>query len=1143
MMNKIGSNSNIIRALQVLALIFVFTQTAYAQPLNQFSEESIKQAALAKVARMPDLLPPDHSPFEVGTVRIVGDWAILNLVAFPQQVVPDADFIVPYVLLAVAHVSDSNEVEVLIETDTAYPDAILQVPEELLSQESKSNLLRQSPQDNRILTTYQIPGLPWQKGLSWHYTQGPHGGSQDAFDFATPNHTSDRVHAADSGTVVYSTETCMGVSRPSDGLRLWYQHIRPSDIDNFPVGTSVSLDQTIGMTTLEPGCGGTSTGHHVHFYFDYYNQPVPSEGSSMNGWVSVGQNLVKDGLTVTPYTTGGDLILYSDSSGNDDEVIVVEDPNIDPAYGGGMCDPDSPWYRFTNNRGHDAYLTVNTNDPNLSTNSATWRPDLPYAGTWKVEAYIANHNPINWQCPSMYLDSDTSDAHYTIYHANGSTPKSGNQLPLANAWLDLGTYEFTSGTGGYIKLVDLNDEANFSRTVSFSAMRFTLVEVNTPPSSPTLDTISNDDGDGAYPVSWNSTSGATRYELQEDENSSFSSPIEVHDASGTSWNASGQDAGTYYYRVRACNSTGCSNWSNTRSTTVCATASTPILVSPTNGAATSDATPSFDWNDAANAAAYQLQAADNAAFSNPTIDVLTTGSNYTAANALTDDTWYWRVRARNGCQVYGAWSSTWSFVLSTLTPPSSPTLDAISNADGDGAYTVSWNSSNGATWYDLQEDANSSFSSPTEVYDNSGTSWSASGQDAGTYYYRVRACNSAGCSNWSNTQSTTVTADPAGTYASIALPTTTGYVGASLTANIVISDVSNLGSFEFTFTYDPALVSVTEVTLGDFPESSGRDFTTMPTEISPTLGTVTFGAYSMGSSPAGATGTGVLAQVQLELLAPGQTILGFDNLQVATVPGENVPVSTQDTALEISNCLGDFDGDGDVDISDIQKIAYRWNAQTGEALYALQYDLDGNGRIDIGDIQKVAYRWNTVCGTGTQGVCAPGITAEPAALSLQPEVQEIQVSETFTVGVLISDVVDLGAYEFTLGYDAEVLEVSEVTLGTLPESTGRDFIAVGPEISPTLGTVSFGAYSQGSTPAGAFGDGQLAVLTLRALAAGTSPLTFDSAQITNIAGDLQVVDPLIASEITVKPSHRVYLPLTLSRYQADTLQEVDVQNR
>ncbi|HEY5269835.1 MAG TPA: delta-60 repeat domain-containing protein [Anaerolineales bacterium] len=89
--------------------------------------------------------------------------------------------------------------------------------------------------------------------------------------------------------------------------------------------------------------------------------------------------------------------------------------------------------------------------------------------------------------------------------------------------------------------------------------------------------------------------------------------------------------------------------------------------------------------------------------------------------------------------------------------PIAPVLNAISNKDGDGNYTVSWNSSKGAQTYTLQGDDNADFSSPTTVYSGTSTSKAISGRDVGTYYYRVGAFNSYADSGWSNVELVVVT--------------------------------------------------------------------------------------------------------------------------------------------------------------------------------------------------------------------------------------------------------------------------------------------------------------------------------------------------------------------------------------------------
>jgi serine protease len=88
--------------------------------------------------------------------------------------------------------------------------------------------------------------------------------------------------------------------------------------------------------------------------------------------------------------------------------------------------------------------------------------------------------------------------------------------------------------------------------------------------------------------------------------------------------------------------------------------------------------------------------------------------------------------------------------------PNAPVLIAINNPGKANAYSVAWNSVAGATAYTLQEDDNISFSGPTTAYNGTNTSLAVSNQPAGTYYYRVKASNAYGDSNWSNVQSTVV---------------------------------------------------------------------------------------------------------------------------------------------------------------------------------------------------------------------------------------------------------------------------------------------------------------------------------------------------------------------------------------------------
>jgi len=264
---------------------------------------------------------------------------------------------------------------------------------------------------------------------------------------------------------------------------------------------------------------------------------------------------------------------------------------------------------------------------------------------------------------------------------------------------------------------------------------------------PVLYPIDNTDCDGAYEVSWSSVSGATSYVLEEDDNDSFASPIELYSGSDTSIAVSGRSPGTYYYRVKACDAARCSDWSNIEWTRVWPIPAAPTLDAIDNPDCGDDYI--VAWSSVADATGYELQEDDDPTFSSPT--TVYQGPN--TSKEVTDQslgTFYYRVRAVN-CRASGPWSNVEStYVL----PP--PTLDYIDNPDCDGDYAVSWSSVVDATGYELQEDDDSAFSSPTTVYRGSDTSTLVRRKAPGMYYYRVR-CYSPACSSaWSGTRSVKV---------------------------------------------------------------------------------------------------------------------------------------------------------------------------------------------------------------------------------------------------------------------------------------------------------------------------------------------------------------------------------------------------
>lgn len=101
-------------------------------------------------------------------------------------------------------------------------------------------------------------------------------------------------------------------------------------------------------------------------------------------------------------------------------------------------------------------------------------------------------------------------------------------------------------------------------------------------------------------------------------------------------------------------------------------------------------------------------------------------------------------------------------VLAKLSPllPAAPTsLDVPSPSSVTEAFTVSWRKSVGYKLdYELEQATHADFADAANIYRGSDTSARVNPVENGTYFYRVRACNSSGCSGATAAPSSVVVA-------------------------------------------------------------------------------------------------------------------------------------------------------------------------------------------------------------------------------------------------------------------------------------------------------------------------------------------------------------------------------------------------
>jgi hypothetical protein len=112
--------------------------------------------------------------------------------------------------------------------------------------------------------------------------------------------------------------------------------------------------------------------------------------------------------------------------------------------------------------------------------------------------------------------------------------------------------------------------------------------------------------------------------------------------------------------------------------------------------------------------------------------------------------------------------------------------------------------------------------------------------------------------------------------------------GADFTVAVRIANVEDLGFYQFDITFDPAVVQVMEVALGDFLASTGRSASGVGPLIDNQAGTVTYGGFSFGAQP-GPNGEGLLAEVTFTGAADGVSTLRLGNIRVMNTDNVGQP--------------------------------------------------------------------------------------------------------------------------------------------------------------------------------------------------------------------------------------------------------------
>ena len=270
------------------------------------------------------------------------------------------------------------------------------------------------------------------------------------------------------------------------------------------------------------------------------------------------------------------------------------------------------------------------------------------------------------------------------------------------------------------------------------------------PPVPNVPTAPGYDTDGSYSVSWNSTLTATSYQLQEQQNTGAWTT--VYSGGATNAARSGLATATYHYRVRACNHMGCSTYSGQATVVITLPPTTPSGLSAP--ASDNDGSYTVSWNAVTNTTSYQIEEKLN---SGAWATIQNTSATSIARSGKSNGTYSYRVRACNGsgCSGYSALISTTVVLL-----PITPSLSVPSTVTDGSQIIVSWNSVSNASNYELQMYYKTPWGqlSLSTIYNGASLNYSmfAANGVSLTYVFRIRACNSSGCSSYSGEKTTRI---------------------------------------------------------------------------------------------------------------------------------------------------------------------------------------------------------------------------------------------------------------------------------------------------------------------------------------------------------------------------------------------------
>jgi peptidyl-Lys metalloendopeptidase len=337
------------------------------------------------------------------------------------------------------------------------------------------------------------------------------------------------------------------------------------------------------------------------------------------------------------------------------------------------------WFGVYDSARYDAVKSHYSSISNaMDTASASFDCSLSGCGSPSWYAYVYPNSPYNFYICAAYWNAPLT----------GTDSKAGTLIhEMSHFTVVVGTQDYVYGQAGAQALAISNPDQAIMNADSHEY----FAENNPPLETGVQPPAGVSATDGTYTdrvrISWTASSGATYYQVYRNTSNSTSGVILLGSPSNSPYDDTSAAVGTtYWYFVKACDSTGCSGFSASdsgfRSGAITSRIYVPLVVrpaplpgdfnktAPANGATSQSTSPSLSWGASSLATSYQY-CIDTSNNSTCNATWVSTGTNTSAAlSGLTASTVYsWQVRANNAYgATYANGGTWWSFTTGSTSP-------------------------------------------------------------------------------------------------------------------------------------------------------------------------------------------------------------------------------------------------------------------------------------------------------------------------------------------------------------------------------------------------------------------------------------------------------------------------------------------